>query len=113
MSFDGLLNQLCDIARKTTVKNEYKQTVTTWTTLYTSIRCRIDPMFVTSSYISQTPNGQITGNDYVGFFNPDTDIQAGDRITWYGTILFARPINRAFGNASLHHLEVAFGLQES
>lgn len=114
MTFSSLLTQRCTIERKSITKNEYNHTIASWSTVATDVPCRIDYMFVTSSYLSQTPNGQITGNDYVGFFNSGVDIQAGDRITWQGVQLFARPINPCFasGNA-VHHLEVMFGLQET
>lgn len=114
MTFSSLLTQRCNTERKTTVKNEYGHTENTWAVNLSDVPCRIDYMFVTSSFLSQTPNGQISGNDYVGFFNPDTDILMGDRIFWQNMYIYARPINYAFasGNA-VHHLEVMFGLQES
>lgn len=114
MTFQSLLTQLCSIYRKTTTVSEQRFTDSTWALVAENVNCRIDYMFVTSSYISQTPNGQITGNDYVGYFAAGTDIQAGDRILWQGNYLYARPVNPIFaaGNA-IHHLEVMFGLQES
>lgn len=114
MSFSSLLTQRCDIERKSTSKNAYNHTIVAWTTVYTNVPCRIDYMFVTSSFLSQTPNGHITGNDYVGYFNPTVDLQTGDRIVWQGSTLYARPINPVFGAGnSVHHLEVMFGLQET
>lgn len=114
MTFTSLLTQRCDIERKTTTKNEYGHTSNAWTSVATEVPCRIDYMFVTSSFLSQTPNGQISGNDYVGFFDKGQDIQKGDRITWQGLKLFARPINYTFASGSpVHHLEVMFGLQET
>lgn len=114
MTFSALLTQRCDIERKTTTKNEYNHTTLSWTTLYTDVPCRIDYMFVTSSFLSQTPNGHITGNDYIGFFNSNVDIIVGDRIEWQGLKLYARPINPVFASGNqVHHLEVMFGLQES
>ena len=114
MTFTSLLTQRCTIDRKTVTKNNYGHMESTWATVDENVHCRIDYMFVTSSYLSQTPNGQIKGNDYVGFFNKGQDIQAGDRITWQELILFARPVNFTFASSSaIHHLEVMFGLQES
>ena len=114
MSFSSLLTQRCLVERKTTTKNAYNHVIATWTTHLTNVPCRIDYMFVTSSFLSQTPNGQITGNDYVGYFNPGTDITVGDRIVWQGLTLYARPINPVFASQnSVHHLEIMFGLQES
>ena len=114
MTFLSLLTQKCTIDRKTTSKNVYGHTENTWETVATNVSCRIDYMFVTSAFLSQTPNGHISGNDYVGFFNKGQDIQAGDRITWQGLKLFTRPINYTFGSGSaIHHLEVMLGLQET
>lgn len=114
MTFSALLTQRCSIDRKVTIKNEYGHTVNDWTSIGIKIPCRIDYMFVTSSYISQTPNGQITGNDYVGYFNPNTNIRHGDRITWQNMYLYVRPINFVFGATNkVHHLEVMMGLQET
>jgi hypothetical protein len=114
MTFSSLLTQRCVIERKIISKNAYEHTVAAWSTVATDVPCRIDYMFVTSSYLSQTPNGQISGNDYVGFFNKGQDIRMGDRITWQGLVLFARPINFTFGSGgTVHHLEVMFGLQET
>ena len=114
MSFNSLLTQKCDVYRKTTTVNEQRFTESTWNLIAEDVPCRIDYMFVTSSFLSQTPNGQITGNDYVGYFKPDTNIQVGDRIFWQTLYLFARPINPVFGaGSSIHHLEIMFGLQES
>jgi hypothetical protein len=114
MSFTSLLTQRCIIQRKTTTVNEYKHTVNTWSDIATDVACRIDYMFVTSSYLSQTPNAQIAGNDYIGFFNRNQDIQMGDRIYWMNIYLYARPINYTFASSSTtHHLEVMFGLQET
>ena len=114
MSFSSLLTQRCTIERKTTTKNAYRHTTNAWTVIATKVPCRVDYMFVTSSFISQTPQGQITGNDYIGFFNKGTDIAHGDRIIWQELTLYARPVNYSFGSgASLHHLEVMFGLQET
>lgn len=114
MTFASLLTQRCTIERKTSIKNEYGHIENTWATVESDVHCRIDPMFVTSPFLSQTPNGQITGNDYVGYFFPSANIQVGDRITWQNIHLFARPINYSFGSSnSAHHLEVMFGLQET
>jgi hypothetical protein len=114
MTFNSLLTQKCDIQRKTTTKNTYGHTVNTWETLYTDVPCRIDYMFVTSAYFSQTPNSQIAGNDYVGFFKNNVDIRKGDRVVWQDLTLYARPTNYTFASGSrVHHLEVMFGLQET
>ena len=113
MSFSSLLTQKCDIYRKTTTKNQYEHTVNVWNPIALNVKCRIDYMFVTSSYLSQTPQGHIRGNDYIGFYEYGTDILEGDRIHWQSLKLYARPVNYVFasGNA-IHHLEVMFGLQE-
>ena len=114
MTFSSLLTQRCTIQRKTTTKNAYKHTITTWATVASMVPCRIDYMFVTSSFLSQTPNGHISGNDYVGFFNKGQDIQMGDQVIWQNLTLYARPINYTFASgADVHHLEVMFGLQET
>jgi len=114
MSFDSLLNQSCNIDRKVKTKDNVSGVFTfVWNSISTNVPCRIDFQFITSTFISQTPNGQITGNDYVGYFLSDTDITHGDRILWQNIYLFARPINRSFGYEELHHLEVALGLQET
>lgn len=114
MTFSSLLTQRCIIERKSVTKNEYNHTVAEWITVDSDVPCRIDYMFVTSSFLSQTPNGYISGNDYVGFFNKGTDILMGDRIRWQELYLYARPINYTFGSQnSVHHLEVMFGLQET
>lgn len=114
MSFNSLLTQKCDIQRKTTTKNSYGHTINTWETIYPNVSCRIDYMFVTSSYLSKTPNGIISGNDYIAFFDKSVDIQRGDRIVWQELTLYARPINYTFaGGSSVHHLEVMLGLQET
>lgn len=114
MSFTSLLSQRCIIYRKVQTKDDTKGLITsTWSTIAEDVPCRVDYQFITSTFVSQTPNGQITGNDYVGYFLPDTDIQHADRILWESTYLFVRPINRSFASASLHHLEVALGLQET
>ena len=94
--------------------NDYAHTVNTWRTISENTKCRIDYMFVTSSYYSQTPNGQISGNDYIGFFKANENIIKGDRITWNDLILYARPPNFVYaGNTNIHHIEVMFGLQET
>lgn len=114
MSFQSLLTQRCDIQRKTSTKNSYGHVTNTWETVDTDVPCRIDYMFVTSSFLSQTPNGHIQGNDYVGYFNPEQDIVAGDRVLWQNLTLYARPANNVFAQlSSPHHLEIMFGLQES
>jgi hypothetical protein len=114
MSYKVLLTQECSIYRKTVYKNdEYGHTNQEWQLLYENVSCRIDYQFITSAYLSQTPTGHLHGNDYIGFFNSDTDIQEGDKIVWQGRTLYARPVNPVFGKNSLHHLEVAFGLQET
>jgi hypothetical protein len=113
MSFVSLLTQRCSISRKTVTKDQYKLTSVVWTLLNPEVPCRIEYQYVTSAYISQTPNGQIRGNDYIGYFLPDTDIQVGDRIVWQGLEIYVRPGTPIFNSTTLHHIEVPMGLQET
>lgn len=113
MGYGALLTQTCTIARRTKTKNEYGHVINTWSTASSGVPCRIQYMFVTSAFLSQTPVSQITGNDYVGFFKKDLDIRTGDRVTWEGLYLYVRPINPIFASKSKHHLEVMMGLQET
>lgn len=113
MGYKALLSQECTIHRKTKTKNAYGHVINTWVAQATHVKCRIQYMFVTSAFLSQTPVSQITGNDYVGFFEKTLDIKHGDRVTWEGLYLYVRPINPIFGNRSKHHLEVMMGLQET
>jgi hypothetical protein len=113
MSFASLLTQRCTIARKTVVKDAYKLTSVTYTVLYEDVPCRIEYQFVTSAFLTQTPNGQIRGNDYIGYFLPDADIQEGDRVTWQSRNIYVRPLTPIFDSTVLHHLEVPMGLQET
>lgn len=116
MSFESLLVHTCDIARKTVSKtNAYGNMSYTFATVASSVRCRIDGMAVTSGFIVQNASGQSNGNDYVGYFSKDANIQSGDRVYWtdMGIYLYAKPIMPESDSNGFHHKEVPLGLQET
>jgi hypothetical protein len=113
MSYNSLLIQRCSIERKTTTLNEQAQMRQTWSVIYTDIPCRLDKIGNFTSTLSQTPTGQTSRNEFVGFFLKDQDISSGDRIYIDSTYLYVTPSLPVYDGKKLHHKEIFMSTQET
>ena len=113
MSFKSLLTQKCDIQRKTVTKTGAITSVS-YSTIKTDVKCRIRYYSTDDPILKVKSTGFSRGNNYLGFFFADENIQEGDRILWNSIYLYARPVVPIFGSKNkIHHLEVVFGLEET
>ena len=115
MSYNSLLNQRCDIYRKTVDKAESHgyTAEATWTLLASSVPCRGQNLFESSSGIRLQTAGIASENDYLFFFKKTEDIKRGDKIVWLGDELFVKPVQPVYDGKQLHHKEVYCGLSET
>jgi hypothetical protein len=122
MSYNSLLVQSCSIERKTTSLNDKAQMRQSWSVIYTNVPCRLDKIGNFTSTLSQTPTGQTSRNEFVGFFLPDQDIITGDRIkmdakndyAFFDNIyLYVTPSLDLYDAVKLHHKEIFLSIQET
>lgn len=115
MSFSSLLNQRCDIYRRTTSINEYghKTQIFPATPLYSKVPCRYDKIGNYTSTLAMTPSGQTARNEGILFMQPNVDIIAGDRVIQDGTRFTVTPFLHVHDGVGLHHLEVYVSIEET
>ena len=102
-----ILNQLCNIERETSVKNNYGQNTKSWNIVYEDVKCNIQMYQPRSSNIIQSENGQVSTADYIGVMGPIEDIKMGDRIYWYSELLYVVRAFLVFGRGNTpHHKEI-------
>ena len=100
--FSNFLIHTCTIEEKTLVQESYEQTEE-WAVRAASVACRKD-----SDNSAKITDGLIRMNtdDDLFFFNPDVEIDRGNRILLDGDYYDVIKINKLYGATSLHHLEV-------
>lgn len=113
MSYIGLLVQRCTIERKTVALNDQAQMRQTWSVVYTDVPCRLDKIGNFTSTLAQTPTGQTSRNEFVGFFLRTQDIITGDRVLIDGVYLYVTPSLPVYDGKKLHHKEVFMSIQET
>lgn len=113
MSFKSLLNQKCDIERKSTSRDGRGNTVSVWSASSNNVPCRINMQTITTPEYGQTGSGLSAENSFIGFFEKDANILVGDRVLWSGTELFVKGVPPVYDSMNLHHIEVLLGLQET
>jgi hypothetical protein len=99
----------------TITKNAQKQSVKTWSTIATSLKCNIQFQSVLSNKFEQMDSGQTTTGKYIGFFDASVNLKKGDRITWTGIELFVEgiPFPVYGGKNVVHHIEASLGVEET
>lgn len=79
MSLQSLLNQTCDIYRKTeTISTSTGFVKTTFPQTYTSVPCRVQAK---TGYSGNNAGSERFTTKYVGFWNIGTDVKLEDRIS--------------------------------
>lgn len=110
-----ILNQRCKIYRAKITKNQYKQSVKTWTLVKDKVPCNIQAQIrITAVGTAQTDTGLETRNDYLGVFYKDVDLKTNDKIEWSGIDLYVKVPNPIYaGGSKPHHIEALLGLSET
>lgn len=111
----NLLNHKCNVDRMTITKNAQMQSVKTWVSIATNLKCNIQYQNVQANTLKQNPSGMQTTGEYIGFFDGSVPIKKGDRITWTGITLFVDgiPFPVYGGQGQVHHYEVFLGIEET
>lgn len=111
----NLLNQRCKIERAIITKDEYSNTVKTWKTIGSSVRCNIQFDRVSDVNFKVGSTGINTLGNYVGFFEAGQSLEKGDRVTWTNRIMYVKgmPFPVYAGGSTVHHTEALLSLEET
>lgn len=101
MSFTPLLIHSCSIQAKTLSTSGYEKTAS-WQDVATEVACRKD----SAPARIQDGDMRINYDDDMFFFNPDVQIERGNRIVFDGDHYDVIDVNKVYDSKALHHLEV-------
>lgn len=113
MSIGGMLTQKCDIYRKNDLgEDQYALTSTSYTKLYSNVKCHIQQISRLSSLYALNIAGIDQNIKFVGYFFSNQNIKEGDRVEWEGYTLFVVSSPPTFDRQKKHHKEVYFITQD-
>jgi hypothetical protein len=115
MSVNQLLTMQCSIERSTPVKDEYENTILSWTVIKTGVRCFTNYIENTVANIRIGVSGESISDLFMGFFLPDEDIKSGDRISLNGVYYYIRSSNKMWNpkKATNSHIECLLSTEET
>lgn len=102
MTFSKLLSATCNIQAKSTTRVSY-EAVLAWTNIATNVPCRKDSSNTPSYIDSQI---RVNNEDDLFFFDASVSIAKGNRIFFDGEYFDVIRVNKSYGSAGVHHLEV-------